>query len=273
MNTIARTAQHPDHGLGAIPSVDLTDGVNLTEQLTLHLDTKFELVGGHHSSLRGSDLEDAIEASGLSFQNTAREALDLKLASIRGELAPAADAALVHSQNLRSRGLGSVVVDDIRGFHSSDYGLCHMGIAIHFDYEGATLPVMSAINDRGLRIRARRKELGFTRQADVAEEVGVDQSTMSDIENGKGFSAEVLMKLCKALKQSPDEIMFGVKPAVPASAPEAELLEIFRSMPPEARGGMLTMFRAMAPGSHKGIPKSGESSRSLGENSQSRKAA
>jgi hypothetical protein len=48
MNSIARRAQHPDHGLSAIPSVNLTDGVNLTHQLALDSDAQFHLFSSDH---------------------------------------------------------------------------------------------------------------------------------------------------------------------------------------------------------------------------------
>jgi DNA-binding XRE family transcriptional regulator len=50
MNSIARRTKHPDHGLRAVPSIDLTDGVNLAHQFALDGDTQLHLFGGSHHS-------------------------------------------------------------------------------------------------------------------------------------------------------------------------------------------------------------------------------
>ena len=47
MNAITSTAQHPDHCLSAVPSVDLTDGVDLTHQLALDSHQKFRFFSCH----------------------------------------------------------------------------------------------------------------------------------------------------------------------------------------------------------------------------------
>ena len=47
MNTITSTAQHPDHGLSAVPSVDLTNGVDLTHQFTLDRHPKLGFFNCH----------------------------------------------------------------------------------------------------------------------------------------------------------------------------------------------------------------------------------
>jgi transcriptional regulator with XRE-family HTH domain len=86
-----------------------------------------------------------------------------------------------------------------------DYGLCHMGIAIDLHNRPATFPCMGTI---GERVRALRKARGLT-QPQLASEVGIDQSTVSDIERGKGFSAEILMRLCDALETTAEYIMRG----------------------------------------------------------------
>jgi transcriptional regulator with XRE-family HTH domain len=61
---------------------------------------------------------------------------------------------------------------------------------------------------RGARIRALRKALEWN-QANLAEKIGVDQSTVSDIERGSSFSADLLMRLSEALGISPTFIMQG----------------------------------------------------------------
>lgn len=94
----------------------------------------------------------------------------------------------------------------------ADYGDSHMGLHIGNFYQGATLDCMSTV---GERIRTLRKARGLT-QPQLAREVGIDQSTVSDIERGAGFSAEILMRLCDALQASPYEIMRGLQSASPA---------------------------------------------------------
>jgi len=65
------------------------------------------------------------------------------------------------------------------------------------------------MNDVGSRIRALRKAKKLS-QTQLAEAVGVDQSTISDIESkGAKFSAELLMRLSDALVASPELIMHG----------------------------------------------------------------
>lgn len=86
-----------------------------------------------------------------------------------------------------------------------DYGETHMAIPIHFVYGRCMVPTMATI---GERIRDRRKALKL-RQGDLAERIGVDQSTVSDIERGKGFGADVLMRLSNALNVDPQFVMNG----------------------------------------------------------------
>jgi transcriptional regulator with XRE-family HTH domain len=86
-----------------------------------------------------------------------------------------------------------------------DYGETHMAIPIHFVYGRAMVSTMATI---GERIRDRRKVLKL-RQGDLAELIGVDQSTVSDIERGKGFGADVLMRLSNALRVAPQFVMNG----------------------------------------------------------------
>lgn len=64
------------------------------------------------------------------------------------------------------------------------------------------------MENTGQRIRRLRKALEMS-QATLAEKLGVDQSTVSDIERGAGFSAELLMKLADALETSPAIVMRG----------------------------------------------------------------
>ena len=86
-----------------------------------------------------------------------------------------------------------------------DYGDSHMAIPIHFVYGRCMVPTMATI---GERIRDRRKAMKL-RQGDLGGLVGLDQSTISDIERGQGFGADVLMRLSQALAIEPQFIMNG----------------------------------------------------------------
>lgn len=65
----------------------------------------------------------------------------------------------------------------------------------------------------GQRIRAMRQALEWN-QKQLAEKVRVDQSTVSDIERGSDFSADLLMRMADALGTSPAMIMKGRDDAV-----------------------------------------------------------
>ncbi|MDO5403499.1 MAG: helix-turn-helix transcriptional regulator [Eubacteriales bacterium] len=61
----------------------------------------------------------------------------------------------------------------------------------------------------GSRIRYAREKRGFSRDL-FAESVGISSKFLYEIEAGrKGFSAEVLLNLARALSVSCDFIMFG----------------------------------------------------------------
>lgn len=63
----------------------------------------------------------------------------------------------------------------------------------------------------GSRIRKCREALGYSRET-LAEKSDLATSFISTIELGSGsFSAESLIKLCKALGTSADYILFGEK--------------------------------------------------------------
>lgn len=103
-----------------------------------------------------------------------------------------------------------------------DYGDSHMAIPIHFAYGGCMVPTMATI---GERIRDRRKALKL-RQGDLAALVGLDQSTISDIERGRGFGADVLIRLSAALRVDPQFVMNG---------DEGSTSQIHDSVPPSKK--------------------------------------
>lgn len=86
----------------------------------------------------------------------------------------------------------------------TNYGITHMGTPIYFRYHRASFDWMSI----GARIRTMRKTAGL-RQAELAKLACIDQSTLSDIENGAGFGADTLVLLADALGTTAEQIMRG----------------------------------------------------------------
>ena len=64
---------------------------------------------------------------------------------------------------------------------------------------------MSEIN---IRLAKIRKSRGL-RQRDLAEMIGMKESTYSQMERQGGINCETLLKICNALKCSPLEILYG----------------------------------------------------------------
>lgn len=94
----------------------------------------------------------------------------------------------------------------------------------------------------GERIRDLRKAKGFTRQSDLAKLVGLDQSVISDIENGAGFKADVLMAFCEHLDTTAEYLMLG---AERADKGEAEILTLYRNASDEGRAAMIATARGL----------------------------
>ena len=80
-----------------------------------------------------------------------------------------------------------------------------MGIAMNIYYHDGNIHCMDT---PGIRLRALRKQKGLS-QVQLSDIVGIDQSTISDIENGGGLSAEYMMRLCEALNTTPQYVMRG----------------------------------------------------------------
>lgn len=93
-----------------------------------------------------------------------------------------------------------------------------------------TIRVMESI---GARIRNARKALGMT-QVELAQAVGLNQSTISDIENDAKFEATTLMAISRALLKSPQFIMTGKTEATELSDIEAKMILAFRQASPPA---------------------------------------
>lgn len=94
----------------------------------------------------------------------------------------------------------------------------------------------------GNRVRDLRKAKGFARQSDLAKLVGVDQSVISDIENGAGFKADVLMALCEHLETTAEYLMHGIERSSPG---EAEILVLYRGTSDEGQAAMVAMARGL----------------------------
>lgn len=94
----------------------------------------------------------------------------------------------------------------------------------------------------GNRVRDLRKAKGFARQSDLGKLVGVDQSVISDIENGAGFKADVLMALCEHLDTTAEYLMLGDEQM---SSGEAEILSLYRKTNDEGRIAMIVTARGL----------------------------
>lgn len=65
------------------------------------------------------------------------------------------------------------------------------------------------VTEMGKRIAHRRKELGLT-QDEVAEQAGLTPQTVSSAERGtKALRPENIVKLCQALKTTPNELLLN----------------------------------------------------------------
>lgn len=114
-----------------------------------------------------------------------------------------------------------------------------MGCAIIFAYDLASVQPMETI---GTRIRDLRKRRGLN-QTQLAAALGIDQSTVSDIERGAGFSADILMRLMKCLSVNAEFIMLG---ASSDRQVEAEALALLRGMDVDRRDAALDAVRGIA---------------------------
>jgi len=85
----------------------------------------------------------------------------------------------------------------------------------------------------GMRIRAKRKALGFTQQY-LAEILWVKEETISHYENDKvDIKGSVICKLAEVLEITPDYLLMGK--VMELSTMEQAVLELFKSLPEDAK--------------------------------------
>lgn len=97
--------------------------------------------------------------------------------------------------------------------------------------------------DVGARILQIRKSYGWTREK-LAEMADISVQFLADIERGaKNMTVTTLRKLCAALSVSTD---FIVNHTTPAADDEALWLELYRSLPQDARPCAADMLRAFS---------------------------
>lgn len=85
----------------------------------------------------------------------------------------------------------------------------------------------------GMRIRARRKTLGYTQQY-LAEILWVKEETISNYENDKvDIKGSVVCKLAEVLETTPDYLLTGSM--MNLSDMEQAVLELFKSLPEEMK--------------------------------------
>jgi transcriptional regulator with XRE-family HTH domain len=90
----------------------------------------------------------------------------------------------------------------------------------------------------GTRIRQKRTERNLT-QVELARQIGIQQSDLSRMEKGEyRVSLDVLFRLLQAFELSLGEF-FGDLGSAGLTPHEAELLESFRVLPPEAQQEVL----------------------------------
>ena len=103
---------------------------------------------------------------------------------------------------------------------------------------------MRCMTSIGQRIKALRKaKVPAGTQKDLAAGAGIDQSTVSDIERGHGFSAEILLSLADALQVSPHYIMRG---GDEESFAEEQLIAHYRACHETDRANLLNIAQALA---------------------------
>ncbi len=94
----------------------------------------------------------------------------------------------------------------------------------------------------GARVRNLRRERGMNQVA-LARECGVDQSVISDIENGADMKVKTLRGLCRALQVSPTVLLEGSETPdalmVRLMSFEGQLVGLFRQLSPDLQHDVL----------------------------------
>ena len=99
----------------------------------------------------------------------------------------------------------------------------------------------------GKQMRLRREALGLSR-AELAEELGVSPSAISNYENGLSSPKEdILLKLFDALQVDPNYLFRGSFRAERAafSREEQELIEAYRALPPLGRDTVRSLIGSL----------------------------
>lgn len=94
------------------------------------------------------------------------------------------------------------------------------------------------------RIRTRREQLQM-KQSTLAGLIGTSQAQMSRYEKGENSpTAEVIIQLARALETNPDWLLgFREVSEQGLNANEVEVLELFRSKPPDRHADVLEIMR------------------------------
>lgn len=99
----------------------------------------------------------------------------------------------------------------------------------------------------GKQMRLRREALGLSR-AELAEELGVSPSAISNYENGLSSPKEdILLKLFDALQVDPNYLFRGSFRAERAafSREEQDLIEAYRALPPLGRDTVRSLISSL----------------------------
>lgn len=184
-----------------------------------------------HGSRLCSGGHTELVAAGVGFELAGCQSFKLELAKLRDRppRLPVAHVALEDAQGIGGGDLSPVEIEDVVVSHGLDYVPSHMGCRINSCYDEGTISHVETIASR---IKAARKALGLN-QVELAQRLRVNQSTVSDIENGSLFGADVLMNLAEALLKTPQYLMTGKEAPFELSDTEARMLSAFRASQPK----------------------------------------